>query len=98
IRWGGKIEEQYRKLKEHAETYPYVWGSYILVYGGFGLWLTYRWRKLRKTEDRVRALQERLRKLVEVEKSPNSTAGTEQSAHSISLANNKTPPADKATK
>ncbi|KAL0387878.1 UNVERIFIED_CONTAM: hypothetical protein Sradi_2669600 [Sesamum radiatum] len=66
IGWGGKIEEQ--------------------------------WRKLRRTEDRVRALQERLRKLVEVEKSPNSAAGTEQSAHSASLANNKTPPADKATK
>ncbi|KAL0290500.1 UNVERIFIED_CONTAM: hypothetical protein Sangu_2571800 [Sesamum angustifolium] len=98
IGWGGKIEEQYRKLKEHAETYPYVWGSYILVYGGFGLWLTYRWRKLRRTEDRVRALQERLCKLVEVEKSPNSAAGTEQSAHSAPLANNKTPPADKATK
>ncbi|KAK4424866.1 hypothetical protein Salat_1680200 [Sesamum alatum] len=95
IGWGGKIEEQYRKLKEHAETYPYVWSSYILVYGGFGLWLAYRWRKLRRTEDRVRVLQERLRKLVEVEKSPNSTTGTEQSAH---LANNKTPLADKPTK
>lgn len=98
VGWGGKIEEQYRKLKEHAETYPYVWGSYILVYGGLGLWLTYRWRKLRRTEDRVRVLQERLRKLVEVEKPPNSAVGTEQSANSASLTNNKTPPPDKAPK
>ncbi|KAL2234135.1 UNVERIFIED_CONTAM: hypothetical protein Sindi_1145700 [Sesamum indicum] len=67
--WTGKIEEQYRKIKEHAETYPYVWGSYILVYGGFGLWLTYRWRKLRRTEDRVQVLKERLRKIVEAEQS-----------------------------
>ncbi|KAI3445100.1 hypothetical protein Pfo_001765 [Paulownia fortunei] len=96
--WGGKIEEQYRKIKEHAETYPYVWGSYILVYGGFGLWLTYRWRKLRRTEDRVRVLQERLRKLVETEQSTNSAAVTEQSANSASLTNKPPPSADKATK
>ncbi|KAM7490304.1 hypothetical protein LguiA_033225 [Lonicera macranthoides] len=40
----GWIEEQYRKVKTNAETYPYVWGSYIVVYGGFGLWMGYRWR------------------------------------------------------
>ncbi|EYU38254.1 hypothetical protein ABFS82_02G113800 [Erythranthe guttata] len=97
--WGGPIGEQYRKMKEHAETYPYVWGSYILVYGGFGLWLTYRWRKLRKTEDRVRGLQERLRKLVEAEKSTSSATVTEQSPNSASLTD-KLPSssADKATK
>lgn len=95
--WGGRIEEEYKRIKEHAETYPFVWGSYILVYGGFGLWLTYRWRKLRKTEDRVRVLQERLRKIVEAEQSTNSAAVTEQSAASSSI--NKTPPsADKAMK
>ncbi|KAG6416174.1 hypothetical protein SASPL_123598 [Salvia splendens] len=62
VAWLQKIEERYRKTKEDVEAYPYVWGSYILVYGGFGLWLTYRWRALRKTEDRVRALQEKIRK------------------------------------
>ncbi|KAG8380716.1 hypothetical protein BUALT_Bualt06G0044900 [Buddleja alternifolia] len=85
--WGGKIEGQYRKIKEHAETYPYVWGSYILVYGGFGLWLTYRWRKLRKTEDRVGVLQERLRKLVEAEQSTNS-------AVAVTETNKTSPSAD----
>ncbi|KAB2603690.1 hypothetical protein D8674_004695 [Pyrus ussuriensis x Pyrus communis] len=40
----GAVEAKYRQIKEHAETYPYVWASYIV------------------TEDRVRALQERLRK------------------------------------
>ncbi|XWS21928.1 hypothetical protein CRYUN_Cryun30bG0098800 [Craigia yunnanensis] len=66
------VQERYQKIKEHAETYPYVWASYTLVYGGLALWTVYRWRKLRKTEDRVRALQERLRKLVENEESSHS--------------------------
>ncbi|KAF3681490.1 putative zinc finger CCCH domain-containing protein 32-like isoform X1 [Capsicum annuum] len=69
--WAAKIQEQYQKIKENAETYPYVWGSYIVVYGGFGLWFTYRWRRLRKTVDRVQVLQERLCKLVQAEESTN---------------------------
>ncbi|KAG2300748.1 hypothetical protein Bca52824_037220 [Brassica carinata] len=60
----GAIEEQYKKLRDHAEAYPYVWGSYTVVYGGLFLWTAYRWRKLRRTEDRVRGLQTKLRKLV----------------------------------
>ncbi|XP_078181238.1 uncharacterized protein LOC144574996 [Carex rostrata] len=69
-----KLQEQWRRTKEHAETYPYVWGSYILVYSGLGAYLTWRWRKLRRTEDRVRVLQERLKKLVADEaKKPPST-------------------------
>uniref|UniRef100_A0A5B7C1I6 Transmembrane protein n=1 Tax=Davidia involucrata TaxID=16924 RepID=A0A5B7C1I6_DAVIN len=88
VGWRGMIEEQYRKIKENAETYPYVWGSYIVVYGGFGLWTAYRWRKLRKTEDRVRVLQKRLRELVEAEESATSSTVT-----------NKGPPcADKTPK
>lgn len=75
---GEMVVEQYRKIKEHAETYPYVWGSYIVVYGGLALWSTYRWRKLRKTEDRVRALQERLRKLVETQEGANSAKSVER--------------------
>ncbi|KAK7318683.1 hypothetical protein RJT34_03388 [Clitoria ternatea] len=67
------LEKQYLKIKEHAETYPYVWASYIVVYGGFALWTAYRWRKLRRTEDRVQTLQERLRKLVEAEESAGKT-------------------------
>ncbi|KAI4354393.1 hypothetical protein L6164_003259 [Bauhinia variegata] len=66
------------KIKEHAETYPYVWASYIVVYSGFGLWMAYRWRKLRKTEDRVRGLQERLRKFVEAEESSSSVTAAEK--------------------
>ena len=89
VGWGGKLEEQYRKMKENAETYPYVWASYIVVYGGFGLWFTYRWRKLRKTEDRVRTLQARLRKLVEAEESASSTT---------SVGKAQMPPTDKASK
>ncbi|RYR53997.1 hypothetical protein Ahy_A06g029255 [Arachis hypogaea] len=76
------LEKQYLKIKEHAETYPYVWASYIVVYGGFGLWAAYRWRKLRKTEDRVRNLQEKLRKLVEAEESATSTKVVEKGSTS----------------
>ena len=64
-----KLEEEWRKAKEHAQTYPYVWGSYILVCGGLGAYLAWRWRKLRRTEDRVRLLQDRLRKLSAAEES-----------------------------
>lgn len=63
--WGEMIGLPFRKVKDHIEANPYVWTAYVTVYGGFGLWLTYRWRKLRRTEDRVRILQEKLRKLHE---------------------------------
>lgn len=69
-----RVVAKYHELKEHAEKYPYVWASYAVVYGGFGLWFAYRWRKLRKTEDRVRALQERLRKLAQADESASSSS------------------------
>ncbi|KAK4372561.1 hypothetical protein RND71_007945 [Anisodus tanguticus] len=78
--WADKIQDQYQKIKENAETYPYVWGSYIVVYGGFGLWFAYRWRKLFKSESRVRVLQERLRKLVQAEESTSSSSAATSKA------------------
>ncbi|XVE76146.1 hypothetical protein DITRI_Ditri12bG0150000 [Diplodiscus trichospermus] len=81
------VQERYKKIKEHAETYPYVWASYKLVYGGLALWTVYRWRKLRKTKDRVLALQERLRKLVENEESANSAT----SVRKAPTSSDKTP-------
>ncbi|KAJ3681425.1 hypothetical protein LUZ60_015914 [Juncus effusus] len=75
ITWMSKIEEQFYKTKEHAETYPYMWGSYILVYGGLGAYLTWRWTKLRRTESRVRVLQERLKKLVEADEAKKKLNG-----------------------
>ncbi|KAG0519816.1 hypothetical protein BDA96_08G019000 [Sorghum bicolor] len=80
-----KLEEEWRKTKEHAQTYPYVWGSYILVYGGLGAYLAWRWRKLRRTEDRVRLLQDRLRKLSAAEESQAASA-------SASTASTPSPP------
>ncbi|XP_061367057.1 uncharacterized protein LOC133310170 [Gastrolobium bilobum] len=82
------LEKQYQKIKENAETYPYVWASYILVYGGFGLWTAYRWRRLRKTEERVRVLQERLRQKIEAEKSANSTKVVEKGSTSSEKPSN----------
>ncbi|CAI0455230.1 unnamed protein product [Linum tenue] len=85
----GRVLDQYRKLKEHAESYPYVWGSYIVVYGGFGLYLTYRWRKLRQTEDRVRGLQERLRKLAQTQDSATAASSSSATSSSSSSATTK---------
>lgn len=95
IGWLQKIEEQYRKTKEHAEAYPYVWASYILVYGGFGLWLTYRWRVLRNTEDRVRALQEKIRK-----QNAEASSSAEVVERSVKYGSStpKPPSVDKANK
>ncbi|XP_024980593.1 uncharacterized protein LOC112517404 [Cynara cardunculus var. scolymus] len=80
----GMLFEQYRKARENAEAYPYVWGSYLIVYGGFGLWMAYRYRKLRNTEDRVRTLQEKLRKLRQEREPTNSAAVSENVTSSIS--------------
>ncbi|CAL0328213.1 unnamed protein product [Lupinus luteus] len=76
------LVQRYLKIKEHAEAYPYVWASYIVVYGGFALWTGYRWRKLRRTETSVRNLQERLRKLVEANESATSTKAVEKGSTS----------------
>nr|GEX31238.1 transmembrane protein [Tanacetum cinerariifolium] len=70
--FGGMVYEQYLKAKENAEAYPYVWSSYLIVYGGFGMWVAYRYRKLMKTEDRVRGLQERLRNIRKEREVPSS--------------------------
>ncbi|KAF6165910.1 hypothetical protein GIB67_012807 [Kingdonia uniflora] len=75
-RWREKAEGEYRRIKENAETYPYAWASYGVVYGVLGFWTAYRWRKLRKTETRVRDLQEQLRKLVESEESAATSTST----------------------
>ncbi|XP_047948186.1 uncharacterized protein LOC125194162 [Salvia hispanica] len=93
VGWLQKIEERYRKTKEDVEAYPYVWGSYILVYGGFGLWLTYRWRALRKTEDRVRALQEKIRKQRE---EASSSAEVVERSVKYGSTKPKSPSVDKA--
>lgn len=63
------------------------WASYIVVYGGFALQTAYRWRNLRRTEDRVRSIQKSLRKLVKSEEGANSTKSVE-----------KTPSTDKTLK
>ncbi|MCL7026780.1 hypothetical protein MKW94_026646 [Papaver nudicaule] len=89
--WTGRVENKYLELKQHAEEYPYVWASYILVYGGFTCWAGYRWRKLRATETRVRVLQERLRKLVEAEEATAATTSTSAPTPSV------TPHIDKST-
>ncbi|KAI3839998.1 hypothetical protein MKX03_020486, partial [Papaver bracteatum] len=48
--WKGRLENKYLEIQQHAEEYPYVWASYILVYGVFACCAGYIWRKLRATE------------------------------------------------
>lgn len=86
----GAIEERYKKLRDHAEAYPYVWGSYTVVYGGLFLWTAYRWRKLRRTEDRVRGLQTKLRKLVHDEQAVTASSKSAQSVDKSSSVSDKT--------
>ncbi|KAM5581020.1 hypothetical protein ABKV19_010299 [Rosa sericea] len=95
----GAVEAKYRQIKEHAETYPYVWASYSVVYGGLALWTTYRWRKLRKTEDRVRALQERLRKHYAAEERASATVSSSTNRSPATPVQKVPPPsADKTPK
>ncbi|KAI3513958.1 hypothetical protein L1887_12223 [Cichorium endivia] len=79
----GMIFEQYRKAKDNVEAYPYVWASYLLVYGGFGLWVSYRYNKLSRTENRVRVLQEKLRNLRQEREPRTSTAAIANISSSI---------------
>eukprot|EP01018_Ginkgo_biloba_P029654 Gb_20312 [translate_table: standard] len=67
LQWQKKIEDQWQRTVEHAKTYPYVWGSYAVVWGGLAIFTTYKWKKLRNMEDRVRSLQQKLKRLVEAE-------------------------------
>lgn len=90
------IEEQYRKTKEHAVAYPYVWASYTLVYGTLGLWLIYRLRCLRKAEDRIRALHAQISKQYEEE----ASGSAEVAARSVKYGSStpKPPSDDKVNK
>ncbi|KMZ60307.1 hypothetical protein ZOSMA_5G01740 [Zostera marina] len=73
-RWRDIVERRWRKAGEHAEAYPYVWSSYILVYGGLSAFVAWKWRKLRKMESRVRALQERAKEKAELERTTSSSS------------------------
>lgn len=97
VGWRGRVVGEWRRIREHAETYPYLWGSYILVYGGLGSYLFYRWRKLRKTEDRVRVLQERLRKLVESEEAPAGSGTAASTAPKPTRSNKSIGPSQGAS-
>ncbi|KAJ4883121.1 Uncharacterized protein Rs2_33214 [Raphanus sativus] len=57
-----------------------------LVYGGLFLWTAYRWRKLRRTEDRVRGLQTKLRKLVQDEQAAATKSGQASKMTPASIA------------
>ncbi|CAM8967574.1 hypothetical protein QQ045_005543 [Rhodiola kirilowii] len=104
VGWIKAIERRYQLMKEDIETYPYVWASYGVVYGGLGLWLAYRWRKLRQLEDRVRILQERMRQRAkEAEaaklagKVPSGGNSATRPAENTSAANSTSPKSNQAS-
>lgn len=49
--------EQATKIVNHMETYPYVWASYVVVFGGLGLYGAFAWRNMRLAEREVLRLQ-----------------------------------------
>lgn len=55
------MEDRWQRTRDHFHSYPYVWASYIFVFGGLGLYTTHRWRALRKAEDELLRIQDRLK-------------------------------------
>lgn len=72
VRLVERLEVNLQRAKQDIIDYPYVFGSYVFVYGTLGLWLTYRYRCLRKAQDRVRALHAKLCKQYEEEASSSA--------------------------
>eukprot|EP00249_Psilotum_nudum_P013770 c24500_g1_i1 orf=48-401(+) len=66
---------RFLNIKEHWESYPYVWASYIFVFGTLGFYATYRWRKLRQAEDELLRLQGKVRSILEAERAARNPAG-----------------------
>lgn len=62
-----RSEQQWQRTVEHARTYPYVWASYLVTFGGLGIYGAWRWRELRKMEDQVMQVQRELLKRVQQE-------------------------------
>ncbi|BBN10672.1 hypothetical protein MPTK1_5g05490 [Marchantia polymorpha subsp. ruderalis] len=59
--------ERWRKTKAHWNSYPYVWASYFVVFGGLGVYSAYRWKALRKVEDELLRFQDKLRNTMTME-------------------------------
>eukprot|EP00271_Cylindrocystis_brebissonii_P014590 TRINITY_DN35989_c0_g1_i1.p1 TRINITY_DN35989_c0_g1~~TRINITY_DN35989_c0_g1_i1.p1 ORF type:complete len:100 (-),score=6.81 TRINITY_DN35989_c0_g1_i1:1030-1329(-) len=49
-------------IRTHIETYPYVWASYVVVFGGLGAYSAYRWQRMRAAEREVLRLQEAIKR------------------------------------
>ncbi|CAM6118475.1 unnamed protein product [Calypogeia fissa] len=55
------LEDRWERTKDHFNSFPYVWASYSVVFGGLGLYTAYRWRALRRAEDELLRFQEKLK-------------------------------------
>jgi hypothetical protein len=89
-------EKQWHRTVTHMNAYPYVWASYFVVYGGFGIYFAYQWRQLRKAENHVLRLQRELvNKMQQEEDAVNQALRESQqtpSTPSAQLQPNSTPP------
>ncbi|KAL3691017.1 hypothetical protein R1sor_004668 [Riccia sorocarpa] len=61
------IIDRFQQIKDHWESYPYVWASYMVVFGGLGIYSAYRWRALRKVENELLKYQEKLKQTMTAE-------------------------------
>ncbi|GAQ84508.1 hypothetical protein KFL_001920090 [Klebsormidium nitens] len=57
--WEGK----FYAAKEHFHTYPYVWYSYITVFGSLSAALAFSYGRMRGSENRLREVQARMKLL-----------------------------------
>ena len=75
-----RCEQQWQRTTEHARTYPYVWASYVVTFGGLGIYGAWRWRELRKMENQVMQVQRELLKRVQQEEAAASQASKQPHA------------------
>ncbi|KAL2614024.1 hypothetical protein R1flu_025716 [Riccia fluitans] len=61
------IVDRFQKIRDHWDSYPYVWASYMVVFGGLGIYSAYRWRALRKVENELLKFQEKLKQTMTAE-------------------------------
>lgn len=57
-----RCEQQWQRTSQHARDYPYVWASYIVTFGGLGIYGAWRWRELRRVENQIMHYQRELLK------------------------------------
>ncbi|XP_024382062.1 uncharacterized protein [Physcomitrium patens] len=85
-----RCEQQWQRAVEHAKAYPYVWASYVVTFGGLGIYGAWRFRELRRMENQVMQYQRELLKRVKQEETASSQALQQQRAAEVPAVDNST--------